>query len=767
MSLPPADLLYRIFLPIPGNDEFNLEHGMAGIKTVSGGKEIWYRPEKDSLSDPDVDPIRLPGIDGVQASQNNLFAAVAPTATDDSASGYAVGSFWFDYVAEIVYVCVDATATAAAWNDISTNVDINAEYFWALAIEQPTATRDKWGANVSLDALMNKSGVTDWTPNDSTLSKVSNGDGGTALEIVSTASTFWASQNSLTAGIEHVFFGRARVTSGTPQPTVFVNSNQWIGDGTISGWQYFYFTATPSTTQFLIGSLSASGTVEFDYFFALPVRASVPVSGERYEYQRVENLIAYSEQFDATASGGAWTNTRCTINQTSGLLSPLIDHDTKLPVEYQGIVGSVDNNSHPLVGTVTAAAAGAHVLEFYVASGDKTWVRYLNNTTANSAYIDVENLLLGTVSGCDVSLIQFPEGVLIRVREVLASGANSVTITPADDDLDVNFIGNASTVNLYLTGVHSCAGELADHRPYVKTTTAAISGVQKFNLEDKTIQEQRDLLGLRERIVNDAKSGIWESPTPAYKYADCYPVWNPEIPPANPSAHDDEFDLNTLDSKWTKIDTTGKIATETSTGFAYHVQVDSIAVAGFAATPRYTQALPPDSTTWSAILKTSIASFGQATAYARFAFTGIYLGDSAANQGYAAGLSLSDSAATSTRITAAHWVLTTGSPVRTGTYMDLTGGSTIWIRLDKLTANAYSASNTYGVSVSLDGITFYSLSNFVQTFTALDEFGIMLHPTGSGGNKSQHRFDNFRVHPLLGFGDPAPGKLIYKSTIKD
>jgi hypothetical protein len=57
----------------------------------------------------------------VEASEfpnsHNLNASVAPTATDDSGSGYVVGSRWIDTTADKEYVCVDATATAAVWTE--------------------------------------------------------------------------------------------------------------------------------------------------------------------------------------------------------------------------------------------------------------------------------------------------------------------------------------------------------------------------------------------------------------------------------------------------------------------------------------------------------------------------------------------------------------------------------------------------------------------------------------------------------------------------
>lgn len=49
--------------------------------------------------------------------QNNWTATVAPAVTDDSASGYAVGSEWTDVTADKSYKLVDATVGAAVWKE--------------------------------------------------------------------------------------------------------------------------------------------------------------------------------------------------------------------------------------------------------------------------------------------------------------------------------------------------------------------------------------------------------------------------------------------------------------------------------------------------------------------------------------------------------------------------------------------------------------------------------------------------------------------------
>lgn len=51
--------------------------------------------------------------------RNKLDATTAPTATDDSAAGYEVGSRWVDVTADKGYECVDSTAAAAVWKQTS------------------------------------------------------------------------------------------------------------------------------------------------------------------------------------------------------------------------------------------------------------------------------------------------------------------------------------------------------------------------------------------------------------------------------------------------------------------------------------------------------------------------------------------------------------------------------------------------------------------------------------------------------------------------
>jgi len=53
------------------------------------------------------------------AIKHNYAAITAPGTTDDTGSGYSIGSIWFDIANDKIYGCVDATASAATWVDLS------------------------------------------------------------------------------------------------------------------------------------------------------------------------------------------------------------------------------------------------------------------------------------------------------------------------------------------------------------------------------------------------------------------------------------------------------------------------------------------------------------------------------------------------------------------------------------------------------------------------------------------------------------------------
>lgn len=62
----------------------------------------------------------FPGFDQAQAKAK-INATSAPGVGDDTADGFAPGSFWIDVTNDKVYVCLDATGGAAIWREVLLN----------------------------------------------------------------------------------------------------------------------------------------------------------------------------------------------------------------------------------------------------------------------------------------------------------------------------------------------------------------------------------------------------------------------------------------------------------------------------------------------------------------------------------------------------------------------------------------------------------------------------------------------------------------------
>ena len=95
-------------LPLPDDDKYRLGY----LKLVKGITQfsydhIWNVPELLSKG-------------GSVPILDNLTATAAPTANDDSGDGYSVGSGWFDVTNDKIYLCIDATLTAAIWQIVGT-----------------------------------------------------------------------------------------------------------------------------------------------------------------------------------------------------------------------------------------------------------------------------------------------------------------------------------------------------------------------------------------------------------------------------------------------------------------------------------------------------------------------------------------------------------------------------------------------------------------------------------------------------------------------
>jgi len=65
-------------------------------------------------------------------------ATAAPTASDDSGDGYSVGSMWFDTTNDKAYGCLDSTATAAVWTELTQSGGGGSSFTTRLSVSMST-----------------------------------------------------------------------------------------------------------------------------------------------------------------------------------------------------------------------------------------------------------------------------------------------------------------------------------------------------------------------------------------------------------------------------------------------------------------------------------------------------------------------------------------------------------------------------------------------------------------------------------------------------
>jgi len=84
---------------------------------------------------------------------NNWTAVVAPVVTDDSASGYAIGSEWTDVTADKSYTLVDASVGAAVWKETTGGGGGGATNLGATANGTSLTVTSSTGTNATIPAV--------------------------------------------------------------------------------------------------------------------------------------------------------------------------------------------------------------------------------------------------------------------------------------------------------------------------------------------------------------------------------------------------------------------------------------------------------------------------------------------------------------------------------------------------------------------------------------------------------------------------------------
>ena len=123
-------------MPIPRRNNFRLRkqhllEARVGARSIRAEKRV----EGSSNVEAHASTHRIGGTDlvspeGIGAApsshghlKNNYEATTAPSSTDDSDSGYSIGSIWVNVTDNKAYICLDKTVGAAVWTEITQDIE--------------------------------------------------------------------------------------------------------------------------------------------------------------------------------------------------------------------------------------------------------------------------------------------------------------------------------------------------------------------------------------------------------------------------------------------------------------------------------------------------------------------------------------------------------------------------------------------------------------------------------------------------------------------
>ncbi len=130
------------------------------------------------LAGADTGPIQRTGSEAYDVIKSNLVATAAPTTGDDTDDGYQVTSVWADVTNDVIYQCIDATASNAVWVEIGTSKGPSYGGISAYDAEEELAITGPGIANkVQVTAFDTNNPSGELTPDHTTDDLTADGDG--------------------------------------------------------------------------------------------------------------------------------------------------------------------------------------------------------------------------------------------------------------------------------------------------------------------------------------------------------------------------------------------------------------------------------------------------------------------------------------------------------------------------------------------------------------------------------------------------------------
>lgn len=379
----------------------------------------------------------LPAANGGSGGLNNLTATTNPTITNDSGSGYAVGSVWVNTSTDEMFVCTDATAGAAIWQKavfiyssaispaVTNTVDIGTSslkfkdiyidgtgYIDALSV----STTSSFTGTVTTGSISQTSGTATFATVD-----VNGGAIDGATIGATTASTIVGTTITANTGFTGNLTGNVTYASGTPTSSFYnltVNGTLNAPNSNITG----NITATTGTSTF--NNVTITGTLDMD------ANTSSTITG----------LTAPTNSTDAATKAYVDTSISNLVDAAPGALDTLNELAAAL------------NDDASFHTTVTTALAGKLAL----AGGTMTGAIDMGANKITTTYTPTNAADLTTKTYTDSTFLKLAGGTMTGG---ITMGANviSATYTPTNG----NDLTNKTYVDSLLGSGASAAASAA------------------------------------------------------------------------------------------------------------------------------------------------------------------------------------------------------------------------------------------------------------------------------------------------------------------
>jgi hypothetical protein len=381
----------------------------------------------------------------------------------------------------------------------ATQTGVNATAIGGPPLDPTVITDDQ--SDVTGEQLVKNWRFKDWTgtplndtPDDWTVSEsVPNAyvtQVGDACRMFSDGTAVNISQGSLQSGKEHMLTIEI-LEAVTGSITLDVTG----GGGTIavlSEVGFYSFKFTPSTS----GGLNIKRTSACDITFAnVQIReiSTAPTTDSIEEAITRQNDIDYPN--DIAQAG----NVACVNGGEQDVIATAVDTE------------------HYRTKIITGDGSAVHTVSAKFRDGDKSIVRYTNDTTSEEAYFDLSSGSFGTVtSGLKTASLTENGWTKVIVSEVMNSGSNTVGFGAAEADNDITYLGDGATIDLFIKEFHSYDDTIESNIGFYDNGAATYPRTLKWELT--VDQTAKNNAGLIQRADALNQFDGWEFPTEGYSY---------------------------------------------------------------------------------------------------------------------------------------------------------------------------------------------------------------------------------------------------------